>query len=139
MTRVTFDAAFQNLDAIRQFIAEAARRAGFSEKDAYAIQSAVDEASANIIEHAYGGEGKGLIEVECTWSQDAFKVILRDRGQPFDPASVPEPNLSGDLSRRKVGGLGIYLMRRLMDEVEYRSSPVDGNVLTMVKRKGVET
>lgn len=139
MTRASFDAAFQSLDAIRQFIAESARQAGFSEKEAYAIQSATDEASANIIEHAYGGEGKGRIEIECAWSGDEFKIVIRDWGKPFNPARVPKPNLSDDLSRRKVGGLGMYLMRRLMDKVEYRSSPKGGNVLTMVKRKGGET
>ncbi len=137
MTRATFEATLENLDAIRQFIAEAARQAGLSEKDSYAVQLAADEASANIIEHAYG-KGTGQIEMDCLWSDDEFKIIIRDWGKPFDPARVPEPDLSKDLSRRKIGGLGMYLMRRLMDEVNYRSSQKEGNILTMIKRKEAE-
>jgi serine/threonine-protein kinase RsbW len=61
---------------------------------------------------------------------------MRDHGKPFDPASVPEPNVKADLSERKIGGLGMYLMRKLMDEVSYESSPETGNILTMIKRLG---
>ncbi len=137
MTHATFAATFENLETIRQFIAESARQAGLSEKDCYAVQLAADEASANIIEHAYGREA-GQIEMDCLWSEDEFKIVIRDWGKPFDPARVPEPNLNGSLSQRKVGGLGMYLMRRLMDKVEYRSSKKEGNILTMIKRKEAE-
>ncbi|MFZ5819196.1 MAG: ATP-binding protein [Chloroflexota bacterium] len=139
MPKSTFRADFQSLDEIRRFVAESARQAGFSEKEIYSIQLAADEASANIIEHAYGGEGNGEIAIDCLWSGDAFEIVIRDWGKSFDPARVPEPNLTDDLSRRKIGGLGMYLMRRLMDEVDYRSTPDAGNTLTMTKRKGVDT
>jgi len=139
MPKSTFKADFQSLDDIRRFVAEAARQAGFSEKEIYSIQLATDEASANIIEHAYGGEGNGEISIDCLWSGDAFEIVIRDRGKSFDPAHVPEPNLTDDLSRRKIGGLGMYLMRRLMDEVDYRSTPDGGNTLTMTKRKGADS
>lgn len=136
MPKSTFSASFQSLDEIRRFVAELARQAGFSEKEIYSIQLAADEASANIIEHAYGGEGNGEIAVECQWSGRQFKIVIRDQGKPFDPSGVPQPNLTDDLSRRKIGGLGMYLMRRLMDEVDYRAFPDGGNVLTMTKHKG---
>lgn len=73
--------------------------------------------------------------MECLWSGRQFKIVIRDQGKPFDPSGVPQPNLTDDLSRRKIGGLGMYLMRRLMDEVDYRSYPDDENVLTMTKHK----
>ncbi len=139
MPHTTFDAAFQSLDAIRQFVAESARQAGFSDKDIYAIQLAADEACTNIIEHAYSQEPSGQIEIDCQWSQDEFKIVIRDRGKSFDPARVPKPKLSVELSQRKIGGLGMYLMRRLMDKVDYHASPQEGNVLTMIKYKGRET
>jgi serine/threonine-protein kinase RsbW len=136
MSKITLDANFNNLDEIREFVGEAARRAGFSDKDVYAIQLAADEASSNIIEHAYAGSTGGKLEVELSVSGNELKIIMRDHGKSFDPSSVPEPNVKADLSERKIGGLGMYLMRKLMDEVSYESSPESGNTLTMIKRLG---
>ena len=136
MSRTTFDAKFENLDEIREFVGDAARRVGFSNKDIYAIQLATDEASSNIIEHAYAGIANGKLEIELSVSDEEFKIILRDHGKTFDPASVPEPNVKADLTERKIGGHGMYLMRKLMDEVSYESSSETGNLLTMIKRMG---
>lgn len=136
MYKSTFDANFQNLDEIREFVAETAHQAGFSEKEIYSIQLAADEASTNIIEHAYAGIDGGKIEIECRIEGDGLKIVMRDNGKPFDPSSVPEPNVKADLSERKIGGLGMYLMRKLMDEVYYESLPGIVNTLTMIKRKG---
>ena len=66
---------------------------------------------------------------------EAIKVILIDYGLPFDPSTIPMPDLKADLSSRKIGGLGIFLMRKLMDEVSYEPRPDKSNVLTMIKRK----
>jgi anti-sigma regulatory factor (Ser/Thr protein kinase) len=136
MSTIVFDANFDNLDEIREFVAEAARRVGFSDKEIYAIQLAADEASSNIIEHAYAGVTGGKLEIDLNTSDNKLKIIMRDHGKPFDPSSVPEPNVKADLSERKIGGLGMYLMRKLMDEVSYESSPETGNILTMIKRLG---
>ena len=113
-----------------------ARQVGFSDKEIYSIQLAADEASTNIIEHAYAGVEDGKIEIDCNIFDGGLKIVMRDQGKPFDPSSVPEPNVKADLSERKIGGLGMYLMRKLMDEVSYESSAERGNVLTMVKRMG---
>jgi len=136
MRKSTFDANFHNLDEIREFVAETARQAGFSDKEIYSIQLAADEASTNIIEHAYAGIENGKIEIDCSIEGDELKIVMRDNGKSFDPSSVPEPNVKADLSERKIGGLGMYLMRKLMDEVTYESLPKTGNVLTLIKRKG---
>jgi serine/threonine-protein kinase RsbW len=108
-----------------------------TDKEIYSIQLAADEASSNIIEHAYAGVGDGKIEIDCSISETELKIVMRDHGKSFDPSSVPEPNIKADLSERKIGGLGMYLMRKLMDEVSYESSANVGNVLTMIKRIGV--
>ncbi len=136
MSKIVFDANFDNLDKIREIVAEAARQVGFSDKEVYAIQLAADEASSNIIEHAYAGVTGGKLEIDISISENKLKIIMRDHGKPFDPASVPEPNVKAALSERKIGGLGMYLMRKLMDEVSYESSPETGNILTMIKRLG---
>jgi serine/threonine-protein kinase RsbW len=136
MSKIICDANFENLDEIREFVGEAARQVGFSDKEIYAIQLAADEASSNIIEHAYAGTTGGKLEIELSVSDKELKITMRDHGKPFDPSSVPEPNVKADLSERKIGGLGMYLMRKLMDEVSYESSPETGNTLTMIKRIG---
>ena len=66
---------------------------------------------------------------------DTITIILIDRGESFDPSEIPLPDLKADLSDRKIGGLGIFLMRKLMDEVRYEPRPDRSNVLTMIKRK----
>jgi len=132
-----FPARFESLADIARFVVRAAQAAGLSSTAVCAVEMAVDEACSNIIEHAYGGEGRGDIECICHIHKDGLTVTLRDYGCPFDPDSVPEPDIHADLKDRQVGGLGLYLIRQLMDEVHFEFTPGAGNVLTMVKRKEV--
>lgn len=131
----TFPARYESLAAIGEFIAAAAEQAGFNECTAYQVQLAIDEACSNIIEHAYGGEGSGVIECSYHIRDDELVVILRDTGEPFEPETVPEPNLSPNIEERTGGGLGLYLIRRIMDEVSFDFQSERGNVLTLTKRK----
>jgi len=131
----TFPADYENLAAIDQFVAEAAEHAGFNSCTVYQVQLAVDEACSNIIRHAYGGEGRGVIECSRHIRDGDLTIVLRDYGQPFDPASVPEPDLESDLEERTGGGLGLYFIRQIMDEVTFDFESEAGNVLTLVKRR----
>lgn len=131
----TFLGQFDSLVEIGEFVTRAAGDVGLSEEAVYAVEMAVDEACTNIIEHAYGGEGRGNIECTCRINADKLTVMLRDRGCPFDPSSVPEPDVNAALEDRQEGGLGLYLIHRLMDEVYFEFTSDSGNVLTMVKRK----
>ena len=133
--KMVFPGRFESLSRISKFVVGAAGAAGLGEEAVYAVEMAVDEACTNIIEHAYGGEGRGDIECTCRINQDKLTVVLRDYGSPFDPSSVPEPNVNAALEDRDEGGLGLYLIRRLMDEVHFEFTLDSGNVLTMVKHK----
>jgi len=135
MKTVQFAAKFENLDEIRDFVGDIARKGGFSDKDVYNIQLATDEAASNIIEHAYHNQPGQVLEISCGMQADAIKVVLTDYGESFDPSEVPTPDLKADLSDRKIGGLGIFLMRKLMDEIDYKPGSKQSNVLTMIKRK----
>ena len=135
MKNIQFTAKFEFLDEIRDFVGDIARAGGFSDKDIYNIQLATDEAASNIIEHAYENISDGTLELSCGMQGDAIKIVLIDHGESFDPSEIPMPDLKADLSDRKIGGLGIFLMRKLMDEVHYEPSPDRSNVLTMIKRK----
>ncbi len=135
MESVQFIAKFEYLDEIRDFVGKVAHKGGFSAKDIYNIQLATDEAASNIIEHAYEGVSNGVLDLSCGIVGDGITIILIDYGESFDPSAVPMPNLKADLSERKIGGLGIFLMRKLMDEVHYEPRKDGSNVLTMRKRR----
>jgi serine/threonine-protein kinase RsbW len=130
-----FSARFEFLDEIREFVAQVARKGGFSEKAVYSLQLAADEAASNIIEHAYEGVENAYLDVTCDMQDDTIVISMHDRGRSFDPSHVQEPNLTTDLSERQIGGLGIFLMRKIMDTVRYESNPRTGNLLVMTKRR----
>ena len=132
----TFPARFEFLDEIRNFVAKVAHEGGFTEKAIYSLQLAADEAASNIIEHAYQGVANASLQMTCDMQDDELIITMRDSGKPFDPSNVKQPNLKADLSKRQIGGLGVYLMRKLMDEVRYESNAKTGNLLTMTKRRG---
>lgn len=111
-----------------------AQTGGFERFAVYSIEMAVDEACSNIIEHAYGGEGKGNIGCTCSVNEQSITITLTDRGKSFDPSTIPQPNLSDELDERQAHGLGLYFMRQWMDEVHFIHNGSE-NVLTMVKRK----
>lgn len=128
-------AQFEYLGEIRKFVGDIAHAGGFSSRDIYNIQLAADEAASNIIEHAYEGVKNGVLEISCGVKDRAITIIMVDNGKPFDPSTIPPPDLKADLSERKIGGLGMFLMRKLMDEVHYESRRDKSNVLTMIKRR----
>jgi anti-sigma regulatory factor (Ser/Thr protein kinase) len=137
MQTLHFVAKFENLDGIREFVGGIAAKGGFSDKEIYNIKLATDEAASNIIEHAYEGVRNGIIEISCGLQKNSIIIILVDHGESFDPSAVPMPDLKADLSERQVGGLGIFLMRKLMDEVRYDADPKHNrNILTLIKRRG---
>lgn len=133
---MTFPARFEFLDEIREFVAKVAQEGGFTEKEIYSLQLAADEAASNIIEHAYEGVSDASLDVSCDMDKNQIVITMRDKGKPFDPGSVRQPDLKADLSERQIGGLGVFLMRKLMDDVNYESNPKTGNLLTMTKRRG---
>jgi anti-anti-sigma factor len=134
----TFPGQLAYLTAISDFVVESARRLGMGEHDLFSIQMAVDEAATNIIAHGYEeNELEGEIHILCWQEGQNFVVQLRDNSPPFDPTWVPEPDLNAPLQERREGGLGIFLMRRMMDWVEF-SREGDQNVLSMARRIAVE-
>lgn len=134
MSTAAFPADFEHLDAIRDFVGEAATQAGFSSKDIYAVQLAADEACSNVIEHAYKDVQGGDIEITCETKPGEIRIVIHDHGAQFDMGKVKKPNLGKRLEDREVGGLGVYFIHKLMDEVHFESTKNAGNTLTMVKR-----
>jgi serine/threonine-protein kinase RsbW len=133
MRTAIFPARFDQLESMRLFAVQAAEDAGLDESSTCSVEMAMDEACSNIIEHAYEGIQSGDIECTCHYDDEAFTIILRDHGRPFDVTAIPDPDVSASLEDRPIGGLGVYLMRKLMDEIRYERMGKSGNVLTMIK------
>jgi serine/threonine-protein kinase RsbW len=124
------------LAQIAEFVGEAVRAANWNDDEVYHVQMAVDEACSNVVEHAYGPGRQGDIDLTCCVQDQGDLIIsIHDNGRPFDPSAVPEPPIGADLENLPEGGLGLYFMRRLMDQVTFQFNEQDGNVLTMVKRR----
>ncbi len=103
-----------------------------SSKDIYAVQLSVDEACTNIINHAYADKSDGTIVIRCMLMGEKLVIDIMDWGKPFDPTIKPKPDIESGLDERKVGGLGIFFIRKFMDEVSYLRSDCM-NLLTLVK------
>lgn len=128
-----FAGRFESLAHIDEFARVFADEAGFNTETVYLIETAVDEACSNIIEHAYEGQENGEIECSLAADDQCLTVILKDRGISFDPTKVKKPDINAALKKRKDHGVGLFMIRKIMDEVHFKTNSTDGNVLTMVK------
>jgi serine/threonine-protein kinase RsbW len=136
MTTRIFPGNYKNLAIISDFIVEQAEHVGFSPSEVYAIQTAVDEACANIIDHAYGAEDVGEIEIKTKSVTNGLRIVIKDEGKPFNPDEIPNPDITSPLEIRKERGLGVFFIRKLMDVAIFDFSQSKGNTLTLVKYKG---
>ena len=124
----------ENLALIREFVSSAAMQAGFESKDIAKIELAVDEACANVIEHAYGHDVSKEVVVRAKLDQEEFSIDIEDTGKGFDPENINQEELEQLINKRRTGGLGMRLMKTLMDEVRYEIEPGKKNALHMSKR-----
>ncbi len=126
---------YDRLEQIAQFVEQAGEAAGLDTAAVCRCQLAVDEACTNIIEHGYQGEDRGPIEIVCDPGDGELTITISDRARPFDIENVPQPQLGGDnLDDLKVGGLGLYFIKQVMDEVEL-TREAGGNKLVLVKKR----
>jgi serine/threonine-protein kinase RsbW len=130
MAEREFAASVPTIPEVIEYVSDAAASWGLHPKRVMQLQLAVEEAFVNICEYAYKVP-PGVVVVRIEPGGTRFTVELVDEGQPFDPLEVAEPDLHADSLDRPLGGLGIFLVRRVMDEVSYKR--VGGkNVLTLV-------
>jgi serine/threonine-protein kinase RsbW len=133
MATVSLPADLAQLTKIREFVLQAGRELDLEEGALFELQLAVDEACTNVIKHAYGGRG-GTIEVTVEPDEDGVRVIIRDWGRSFDVQSMPVPDVNLPLEQRELGGLGLFLMHQMVDDIHFEFDTEYGNSLTMVKR-----
>lgn len=122
-----------NLAKIRDFIRNSARTIGFEDDIIGKIILAVDEACTNIIKHAYRYNSEGIIEINIKSEKSKFTIQITDNGINFDPEAIPEPDIKEYHKQHRSGGLGMFLIKKLMDEVQYRNLANNRNQVTLVK------
>lgn len=96
------------------------------------VSFAVDHSLAEHLQNVRNYSGASAVELELETDGSHLKIMVSDDGQPFDPTAAPEPDLTLPIDQRPIGGLGIHMMRRFMDRLEYRREG-DRNQLVMVK------
>ncbi len=118
---------------VTEDIADILRAQEFSEEAVLDVQLAVEEVIVNIIKHGYRGK-EGSIGVCCKASPEKATIVISDSAPAFNPLSLPEPDVTLGIEERGIGGLGIFLVRRVMDIVTYQHKN-HKNILTLVKVK----
>jgi serine/threonine-protein kinase RsbW len=124
----------KNLALVRDFISTAAKNVGFDDIAINNIIIAVDEAFTNVIKHAYKYSPNNPIDVSITLDNNKFNVIIKDKGTCFDPNSIPPPDMKEYFKQYKVGGLGMHLMKNLMDEIIYDCRQNEYNQVILSKK-----
>lgn len=124
----------KNLAVVREFISSAAVEVNLPENIVGDIVLAVDEACTNIIKHAYKYSPDGDIKIKLKYSDKKIVVEITDHGASFHPQAVPKPDLKKYFEEKRVGGLGMYLMKSLMDDIRYTSVPGKYNQVSLTKK-----
>ncbi len=134
---ITLEASLEHLEMINSFLHKWAKKASLSTHSENELLLAVEEVYVNIVKYAYT-KSLGKVSIHCRIDEDSLVLKIKDEGIPFNPLQLPEPHLISCLKERKVGGLGVFLMRRFVDKVKYEKQG-KYNVLTLVKSKKKDT
>lgn len=122
----------KQISLLAEFIETIAEEKQLDETLAMNLNLALEEAVTNVILYAYPKDTDGRVDVDAILKEHSLEFIITDSGVPFDPTAAPEADITLSADERPIGGLGIYMVRKLMDEVRYQR--VDNkNVLTMIK------
>jgi len=130
--QMTRAAELASLSVFREFISDCCSRHNIPDETVFELKLAVDEACTNVIEHGYKGMNPGSIILSFRIEPDRILVSITDFGHVFEPSEAPKPNVEAALVDRPLGGLGLYLIYKTMDNIDYQSSE-DGNTLTFTK------
>ena len=133
MTTMHLWADLAQLRTIREFVAETCSDLCVDGRSIPDLQLAVDEICSNSIRHAYGGQG-GQLQVTVQPVPEGVQVTVRDWGLAFDPEAVSIPDVDAPLEQRSLGGLGLFLVRQLVDDLRFEFDEERGNSVTMIKR-----
>ncbi|MCB0727268.1 MAG: ATP-binding protein [Ignavibacteriae bacterium] len=131
--KILFASSTKNLALVRDFIESKATSYGFDERSINQIILSVDEACTNIIKHAHHYDENKHIEMEIKFEKDQIIIIMNYKGKGFDPNDIKNPDMKEYFSKFKVGGLGVPIMKKFMNKIEYVHNNSEENSLTLFK------
>jgi serine/threonine-protein kinase RsbW len=134
-TELTIPAEIDVIIPLRNLIEKIGLHYALATSTIYAVKLAVEEAITNIIRHGYIDTSHGKITIQIFVQLDRFSVVLIDQGLSFDPRLVNNPDIVEYIDKGKKGGLGIFMIRRLMDEFHYAVTD-KGNEIRLTKYRG---
>ena len=136
MKELTIEATDENLDEVLAFVDEQLEEHDCSPKTQMQIDVAVEELFVNIAHYAYNPEtGAATVRVEVSENPLSVVITFIDKGVPYDPLAKPDPDITLSAEERQIGGLGIYMVKKSMDDISYEYK--DGkNILTIKKNLG---
>ncbi len=129
---IVVPATIEAIEEVAMYLEECLELAEVPLMEATRIQLAVEEAVTNVVTHGYESPG-GNVSISCVSSPELVTITITDTGPEFDPTKIPPADVTADLDHRNIGGLGVHLIRSVMDEVTYNRE-MDANQLTLVKR-----
>lgn len=138
LSQIKLPATLENLPAFIEPIKRCAEEQGFSQKKILQTELAAEEILVNIVNYAYQ-DYLGYVQVRCSVDDDKrFWIEFEDTGIPFDVLSLDTPDVDAGISERQIGGLGVFLVRELMDDVRYTREG-DKNILKISISRSAET
>lgn len=131
LSRIKLPARLEYLQKSMDLISSCARDQGFNQKKILEIELAAEEALVNIFKYAYK-DREGDVEIICGLdNNENFILEISDTGEPFNVLSVADPDITADISERQIGGLGVFLMKKLTESVQYRYEG-NKNILSLI-------
>lgn len=131
LSQLKLPAEISNLRKFIELVSRCAEEQGFSPERITDLGVATEEALVNVCNYAYQ-DGNGDVKVSCILDdENRFVIEIEDAGIPFDVLSIGEPDLIDDIDERKVGGLGVFIIKELVEDVQYRRED-NKNILKLV-------
>ena len=127
-----FNADLKELDNVFEYSSNLLKALDFSNRDITMINTAIEEVFVNIAKYAY--DNNGTIEISLSEQNDFVKFVFKDSGVKFNPLELKDPNINAKAEEREIGGLGIYMVKKIMNEVYYEYTD-NQNILTLIKYK----
>ena len=127
-----FKADVAELDNLFEYSSRLLKILEFTSREITLINTALEEIFVNVAKYAY--DASGTVEVSLTNDKSRVIFVFKDSGKPFNPLNREDPNINASSDEREIGGLGIFMVKKIMDEVHYEYKD-NHNILTLIKKR----
>jgi len=121
------------IERVNKIIDAVTKKLNIKPKIIFSLHLTIDELITNIISYGYPDDQTHEIDISLIYNKDNIGLIIEDKAQPFNPLEIPDPDIDQSVEKRKIGGLGIYLVKELMDSMEYKYE-AGKNILKIIKK-----